>query len=89
MPRFHLLQINAKGNVMCPENENGPTNAARFFRMKAELDSPAAGIKSDQRDRNDDSSDIQLTPFTGNQTPDDQRGKADHNPGDNVYRSVQ
>ncbi|MDI5454251.1 hypothetical protein MJM04_28240, partial [Salmonella enterica subsp. enterica serovar Cerro] len=23
MPRFHLLQINAKGNVMCPENENG------------------------------------------------------------------
>ncbi|AYE22117.1 hypothetical protein CJD41_03650 [Salmonella enterica subsp. enterica serovar Pullorum] len=23
MPRFHLLQINAKDNVMCPENENG------------------------------------------------------------------
>ncbi|UNE07589.1 hypothetical protein [Salmonella enterica] len=30
MPRFHLLQINAKGNVMCPESKRPPPEEVAF-----------------------------------------------------------
>ncbi len=61
---------------MCPENENGRPTPPVFKTSSAELDNPTAGIKATSATAMT-TVPIFATPFAGNRTPDDQRGKAD------------
>ena len=68
---------------MSPENKNGRPEPP-VFASKDNLDCPAACVERHQRNGDNNGANVQLAPFTGNQTTDHQRREADHNAGHDV-----